>query len=228
MKRIVLGLLSFVVLCGLVVLSVELVVFDKGFYASEYSKLNTAQAIGIQEEDLMKTTTQLLEYVKGNNDDLTMRYDIHGFNRQVFSQKEIDHMVDVRDLYLTARNVRRMGMMVLLGLLAYGLIDKTQRHQRIKQLAQSIIDSLIVMGAVVVFLGAFYLIDFNRFWTTFHELMFTNDLWLLDPRTDILIQMVPTQFFIDCVGRIMIYTAVSLVGALILGCWGCGQKKQLG
>lgn len=39
-------------------------------------------------------------------------------------------------------------------------------------------------------------IDFDGAFTLFHRIAFTNDLWLLDPRTDLLIRLMPTGFFI--------------------------------
>ena len=38
-------------------------------------------------------------------------------------------------------------------------------------------------------------IDFNKYFTHFHEIFFNNDLWLLNPETDVLIQMLPLEFF---------------------------------
>lgn len=43
------------------------------------------------------------------------------------------------------------------------------------------------------------LIDFDWAFVKFHEIFFNNDLWLLDPRTDRLIQLMPIQFFINFV-----------------------------
>ena len=37
----------------------------------------------------------------------------------------------------------------------------------------------------------------------FHHIFFRNDLWLLDPNTDILIMMVPETFFFHLVFRIL-------------------------
>ena len=64
---------------------------------------------------------------------------------------------------------------------------------------------LLLFGLLALFAA----LDFNTFWTNFHRVFFTNDLWLLDPRTDILIQMVPGQFFFDLVMRIAF--ALSLI-----------------
>ena len=38
---------------------------------------------------------------------------------------------------------------------------------------------------------------FDQAWTTFHEIVFRNDLWKLNPATDRLIQMFPEPFWKD-------------------------------
>ena len=48
------------------------------------------------------------------------------------------------------------------------------------------------------------MLDYDRFFTAFHRLAFTNDLWLLNPRTDLLIRLMPEGLFMD------------------LGLWGLG------
>ena len=62
--------------------------------------------------------------------------------------------------------------------------------------------SAVLMGLAGAL--AFYaFLDFNEFWTMFHHIFFRNDLWLLDPNTDILIMMVPETFFFHLVFRIL-------------------------
>ena len=58
---------------------------------------------------------------------------------------------------------------------------------------------LAVFAAIAIYAA----VDFTSFWTSFHHVFFTNDLWLLDPATDNLILMVPEQFFFDLVFRIV-------------------------
>ena len=43
--------------------------------------------------------------------------------------------------------------------------------------------------------GILALVGFESAWERLHEIVFTNDLWLLDPRTDRLIQMFPESFW---------------------------------
>ena len=47
---------------------------------------------------------------------------------------------------------------------------------------------IIVIWAAVNFEGLFY---------AFHRLLFRNDLWLLDPQKDLLLQLMPLPFFVS-------------------------------
>jgi len=77
---------------------------------------------------------------------------------------------------------------------------------------------LAVVGGIL-----FWLInqDFTPYWNYFHYIFFDNDLWLLDPQVDILIQIVPEQFFFDIVTRIMTHFILGMlaVGALLGGAY---------
>lgn len=57
--------------------------------------------------------------------------------------------------------------------------------------------------------------DFNRYFTLFHHIFFDNDLWLLNPDTDRLINIVPLGFFMDTVLWIAVIFGIFM--ALLLG-----------
>ena len=81
-----------------------------------------------------------------------------------------------------------------------------------------------VIGAV----GVMILTNFQTFWINFHKVFFTNDLWLLDPKTDLMIRMLPEGYFMDIAIRIGTLACV-FVGLLLLvgaglSCWG--RKKE--
>ena len=193
---------SVMLIVALLILSIEMFALNPSFFTSEYSKLNTAQDIGIAEQDLTAVTNKLINYITDADKDLDIQAEIGGEMQEVFGEREKDHMVDVKALYLSARNVRTVffiGAVVLV--IATFLIRK---KQACKTLCKSF---LCVSGVFVVIVGALGLyaaVDFTSFWISFHHLFFTNDLWLLDPRTDVLIMMVPEQFFSDLVARIII------------------------
>ena len=64
------------------------------FYADQYRQLNTAQTIGMSEEDLDLTTDVLLDYTQGKRGNLDVQAVIGGQVQEVFNQREKDHMVE--------------------------------------------------------------------------------------------------------------------------------------
>ena len=67
-------------------------------------------------------------------------------------------------------------------------------------------------------LTALALSGFDSFFIGFHKLFFDNDLWLLNPQTDLLIALMPTPFFIWYGGEILkrLLPAAALAAVLIL------------
>ena len=59
---------------------------------------------------------------------------------------------------------------------------------------------LLPLGAFAIWAAA----DFSGAFTFFHETLFTNDLWLLNPETDLLLRLLPEQFFADFAGVIAV------------------------
>ena len=225
-KRFWLGLCtalgSLLLIVGLLIASIEMFAVNAGFFQSEYSKLNTAQSIGISEDDLTKVTHKLLNYTTDAEDNLDIQAEILGQMQEVFGEREKDHMVDVKLLYMGARNVRTVTLVAAVLLIAAAFI--IGRSGALRALCRSFlrvsIGFVVVVGAIAIYAA----LDFTSFWTNFHHVFFTNDLWILDPRTDVLIQMVPEQFFSDLVTRIIIrfisifitLNAASMVGIAIL------------
>jgi integral membrane protein (TIGR01906 family) len=60
-------------------------------------------------------------------------------------------------------------------------------------------------------------VDFTEAFIKFHELAFSNDLWMLDPRTDYLVAIFPEGFWFDAVIRI---ATTSAIEGLIAGAAG--------
>lgn len=185
--------------------------FNHAFYKNEYDKLGVAEEIGISREELQKTTNVLLDYIQDKRDDLNVSATIHGQERQVFNEKEVMHMIDVKNLYLHAMNVK---MITGIGFILFGLLGVLfDRKNALKNSTEMFIMGTLSALTLIVFLGLYAMIDFDQFWLQFHYIFFTNDLFLLDPTTDILIQMVPSQFFFDLVFRI---AGTFLVGMIAL------------
>lgn len=179
--------------------------FNKSFYKNEYKKLGVAEYIGISEDDLKKTTDVLLGYIKGENKTLDIECRINGITRSVFNDREKAHMLDVKNLYDGAIVVRNVSFVIFV--LSFIYIGRS------KELFIGYKYSLSLVGLIIAFLLLFCLMDFEGFWLAFHHLFFPfNDLYILDPRYDILVMMVPEGFFFDLYVLIVASTSVMLVG----------------
>lgn len=184
--------------------------FNLDFYKKQYSNLNVAETISISEEGLMNATVSLLDYLKDKRDNLDIKEDIHQINREVFNQREKDHMVDVKNLYLNAMDVRNISFIILIiSLIIYTVLIKKDRFLI---LSNYYLKTLGFMSFLFSFIIIYILLDFNSFWTNFHHVFFTNDLWLLDPRVDVLIMMVPEEFF----NNLVLNITLSFITVIIL------------
>ena len=179
--------------------------FNKSFYKDEYKKLGVAEYIGISEDDLYKTTDILLEFIKGENDSLDIECKINGMTQEVFNDREKAHMVDVKNLYDGLIIVRNVSFIIFV--LSFIYIGKT------KSLFIGYKCSLSLVGFIMAFILLFCLMDFEGFWLAFHQLFFPfNDLYILDPRYDVLVMMLPERFFFDLCVLIVVSTTMMLVG----------------
>ena len=205
-------------LTALIVVCIEVYALGDAFFEHEYDKLSTAQSIGISQADLSMVTHGLLAYTRGEAESLDMQATIRGELREVFGQREKDHMVDVRDLYLGARFVRTFGLIAAAALTALAFF--LMRRRAWAALCRAFLSVSAAFLALIAVIGIWAMLDFASFWTAFHHVFFTNDLWILNPNTDVLIMMVPQQFFSDLVSRILtlfVIVFVTLNAAAALG-----------
>ena len=82
-------LISILLFPILLVIGIQLVTFDQNFYAQQYERLNTAERIGMSDEDLKRVTLQLTDYIRGRRDSLDrITAEIDGVQRQVFNERK--------------------------------------------------------------------------------------------------------------------------------------------
>ena len=200
------GIFSLALIFVLLVTSIDFHAFNKNYYREQYIKLNTADSLGMSDEDLFAATETLLDYLHDQRDDILVSGEVFGMQREIFTERETLHMVDVKNLYqnvLTARNLATMiGVLAFAYLIYRSRKDENGLNMLKRQLAGSFIQISICLLIVVGMLAGYALMDFTGFWIGFHELFFTNDLWQLNPANSIMINMFPETFFAGMVFRI--------------------------
>ncbi len=182
--------------------------FQKNFYSYEYQKNHQAEVIGMSDDDLMKATDTLLDYLEDKRDDIVVEATINDYQREVFNERETLHMVDVKNL---CKHSKTCGY-VLFGI-SFILAFILYRKEKKNFFLYFDYGFKVAIGIIVFFvslLAIYAICDFYDFWMNFHYIFFDNDLFILDPNTSIMINMFPESFFFDLVILIMIVYVVMI------------------
>lgn len=204
-----LGLVAaFCLMLAVLITSVEVVAYEiDGYYEREYRKYQVLQRVPMKMEDLLYVTEEMMEYLKAERADLDIRTEIGGEEREFFNAKEKRHMKDVQELFLGGLRLRRTTTTVALLAAAFLLLKK-QGYILFRMLQWGI--GLFLSGMAA--LGLLISTDFTKYFTYFHLIFFDNDDWFLNPKTDLLINIVPEGFFRDTVVLIvLLFFIVSLL-----------------
>ena len=208
---------AFALMFTLLITSVEAVTYwTPGYYEKEYEKYDVLDDVHMEMDDRLDVTHEMMAYLRGNRADLHVPTIVNGQPREFFNEREIAHMEDVRGLFLGAIALRRICLVLMAVCLA--LLFALKANVR-KVLPQTVCVGTILFFIVLAVLAGIISTDFNKYFIIFHHIFFNNDLWMLDPNTDLLINIVPEPFFMDTAGRIAITYAISVV-TVFAGCAG--------
>ena len=190
------AILSVIVI--LLISSFEIGIYsDFGWYEKEYEKYNVTEDLEMKMDDVMDVTEEMMAYLRGDREGLVVWTTVNGEKQEFFNDREKAHMVDVQNLFLGGLTLRAI---IVLVISLSGLIFTKGNWKRI--LPKSFLTGLGAFLVISGGLGVLCASDFNKYFFLFHEIFFDNDLWLLDPATDLMIRMLPEGFFFDMVIRI--------------------------
>jgi integral membrane protein (TIGR01906 family) len=187
---------------------------DRRTHQELYDALGSAQAAGVDKQTLSDIGDMLIDYLNGSRDDLQMTASVNGNLQLVFNEREISHMADVKALFDLERRLTAFLMALGLALLAAGLYG-TGWARRLKRAA---LTGQLFWLSVLLFVGVWAAIDFDGLFRLFHRLLFNNDLWLLNPKTDLMIRMLPEAFFAAVAVRAA--ANMLIVQAVFAALWG--------
>ena len=222
--KIIYGLLQYaaaILLLGIILItSIELVAYaDKGFYEREYRKYDVIKDVNMEMEDVLTVTEEMMSYLRGGREDLVVQTTVGGESREFFNDREKAHMADVRNLFIAGLIVRGIAAAAFVLIIIFLLLKKADLRKAAAAVLVKTFAAFDIISLLIVILASR---DFTKFFTTFHHIFFNNDLWLLDPNTDLLINILPEGFFMDIAIEILIVfmvlqTAIVLAGFLWKG-----------
>ena len=185
-------LFSFCLIVTLLITSVEAVTYwTPGYYEREYSKYNVTEDVHMEMDDLLDVTKEMMAYLRGNREDLHVPTIVDGQPREFFNDREIAHMEDVRGLFVGALVLRRICIITAFVCVALLWLLKADIALVVPR---SVCWGTGLFFAMLCVLGLVISTDFTKYFVIFHHIFLNNDLWLLDPATDLLINIVPEPF----------------------------------
>lgn len=232
-------LLLFVLMLYFVTGCVLHIGLDADLYFELQMRENVPQAAGISKEDLMRLDRALSESLRwGSTSGLETKWNdelqeyepfivaVNGVQRQPFNEREIMHMEDCCNLFGLLQSVHSACFILAP---AFTLAVLIMALRDMKKMAWNFKTAWIASAIILVpiaFLAVWAAIDFGSAFTFFHKLLFTNDLWLLDPRTDLLINICPSSMFANMGLRIGLQSAAILLGVPALAGIGYFVEKK--
>jgi integral membrane protein (TIGR01906 family) len=203
----------------LLITSAEAVCYRQpGWFEKEYTKYDVLSHVNgeMSMDSALEVTDEMMLYLKGRRDDLTVYTTIDGERVEFFTNREKAHLEDVRNIFikaLTMRNIAAICYGILLCIMVVYVRSGGNRQAmkyRRSVICKSIVAASVLALVISWILAYLYYSDFTKYFTIFHEIFFDNDLWILYPSRDNLINLLPEGFFVDTALRSLIYFLVSL------------------
>ncbi len=210
-RRLATALLAISLVILGVVVPVHIVSFNLEFYQSEWEKQGVPADTGMSMPDLTRSASALLDYFTGKAPTPQVEVAVHDRVQPLYNSKELTHLEDVKKLFGFGFTLEQVLLAEALGICLYFVKSGNRR---------TLSRALLTAGGVTLGIFAALAIparmDFSGFWTDFHLLTFTNELWLLNPATDWLVRIYPEGFFLSAVTRIgIIASGVSFLYLLL-------------
>jgi len=161
-------------------------VFNENFYLKQAEKQNTLQ--------YKENYINIINYLK-NNEPL-----------KNFNEKEVLHMKDVKNIIQNTIYLLYLSIISSLTIIFYFIYKK-----QYKKINSSLKYSSITTIAFLLIFSAITLMSFEKSFIYFHKIFFTNDLWILNPVTDLLINLLPQQFFINFTKQLIINSFIASI-----------------
>lgn len=193
-------------LCGLCLLFVLLITAAQtvcywipDWWRNEYAKYDTPANVRgeMSLDDAVSVTEDMLEYCIGRLDTLdNSMATIDGVTAPFFTDREKAHLADCRELFGKAIRARAIACLLLVGLSIYIYIHHGAKKTS-ALLAGGYLKSLAAIAVLTAIIAVLCLIDFTQVFTVFHHIFFDNDLWILYPDKDNLINIMQEDVFSD-------------------------------
>ena len=184
---------------------------DRSLMAVEMRRHASPKVTGLPDKEYSEMGLMITDYLMGRRESFQYYYtDAEGNLTVAFHPHEEEHMADCRELIRKTGILRWIAGGASLVLLAACVVLRKYR----KSLSTGTLAAFALAFVGGVFVMLWWLRDFDGLFIAFHRLLFTNEGWLLDTRTDLLIRLMPTSFFVSMGVRLALAVAAMALAAL--------------
>ena len=196
MKKIFAFLISLSIILFILLYSIDFMAKDISYYNNFHNEYKIEEESGLSKEWIESASNSLVEFIKNGDKEVLKNH---------FNEKEISHMEDVYKLFKLDRVVYTSLFIITLIVFVYKLIKNDKLF--FKYIRKYI---LIAYIAVISFLGVCSMF-FSESFIYFHKLFFNNDLWLLDYKTDLMIRILPEEFFFVLFLNVLVLSTICIL-----------------
>ena len=169
------------------------------WWRNEYAKYDTPSNVRgeMSLDDAVHITEDMLEYCIGRLDTLDdTEATIDGVTAPFFTDREKAHLADCRELFLKGIKVRVIACLLLAAFVIFIYVHNGKQKTSVL-LAKGYLRSLGFIVVLAAIIAVLCVIDFTHVFTVFHHIFFDNDLWILNPNEDNLINIMQEEVFSD-------------------------------
>jgi len=194
------------------VLSVtRLLVLSPSTYEQALIQGQAELVTGISIEQLTAVNWEIRDYLLGFTDAPLVINVVtaEGLSLNIFNEREVAHMIDVRNLMQFFWKIHDGLFVFVLSSLTISFI--TFRNDPLRKIAVDVRSASLTGIGLLAILATLIFTGFDSAFYKFHQLMFTNDLWILNEANDRLLQMYPIDFWYWVTLRLAVATTFVIV-----------------
>ena len=197
----------------LITINVGYVTDSDWLYTFNWWRNGIPDRTGLPISELDSAADQIKDYFRNDADRLDVTVNTSRGVVDLFVEREILHMIDVKELMRLVAAVSVWTGAVLA--LCAGLGILVRRKKFFAAMSSWLRWCALIWGIIVGIIMVAALIDFTWVFTQFHLLSFANDLWQLDPFRHYLLLLFPERFFLEATLFISVLTVIEFVGLYV-------------
>ena len=197
----------------LIAINVGYITDSDWLYTYNWWRNGIPERTGLPIEELDSAADQVKEYFRNDAERLDVRVNTTRGVISLFDEREVLHMIDVKDLMRYVAAVSVWTGIVLALCAVVGLTIR--RRNFFSSLSRWLRWCALVWGILIAAVVVIAIIDFTWIFTQFHLLSFANDLWQLDPFRHYLLLLFPERFFLEATLFIALLTVIEFAGLFV-------------